>query len=262
MDCFASELTFSTLLTWKYKGVNCADCADKGHCPEFVNRVVVSCIRFVTPSATDWLMHLAIAHSVTQMTLKSFEVLVWQTGNSPLARKLMGFSAFVFGALLVILYFANILTEFVSDWVTFVMSMSVPAFFYTVWSTSRVLQAIWIQECCQVQSALEEHLNAALADFPLDPEGTASEIHDGEDSAPQQEGGSRRVFFWGKSKSVFSSGSRNLSKPSLGRRIKMPVGRGRHIFGRRGSADPEAARGGRSSACQARAGTADRTATE
>merc|ERR1712003_36945 len=103
-DCFASELHFMTLFKRQYEPVNC-----QGEGVDFSSRVVVSCIRFVTPAASNWLMHIAIAHSVTQLNLKSFELMVWITGNSRCMRRFVGLMVFISLIVCVGLFFSGVM---------------------------------------------------------------------------------------------------------------------------------------------------------
>merc|ERR1719375_1159618 len=65
--CFASKLQFITFMTRQYTTVDCADPKD------FDSSVVISCLRFVEPSMQNSLMHMAIAHSLMQLSLKTYE---------------------------------------------------------------------------------------------------------------------------------------------------------------------------------------------
>jgi len=158
-DCFASTLHFVTLLSRQYEAIDCKSEA------EFEKRVVVSCIRFIPPTATTWLMHLAISHSVTQLNFKAFEILVWVGGNSKWARRLIG--GLIVGSLstFVGLFFAGFWTEFVSSWLAFVMSLVIPWFLYTVYKSSKHLQLLWKIEAVKVQRMLELNLNTAFVDI-------------------------------------------------------------------------------------------------
>merc|ERR1719277_2075048 len=102
---------------------------------DFEDRVVVSCIAFVQPSAKHWLMHLGIAHSITQLTFKCYEVLVWVTGNSRLLRRTMCVFAFVSFAGTICIFFIGTVTTFTSSWLTVVTTFSIPIFSRTVWKT-------------------------------------------------------------------------------------------------------------------------------
>lgn len=159
-DCFASNLHFITLFNRQYTPVDC-----KGPQEAFPSRVVVSCIRFVQPSASKWLMHLAISHSITQLNLKAFEILVWVAGNSPRMRRLIGVMIFISLTVCLGLFFAGILSEFASSWLSFVTILSVPMFFHTVYQGAKVLEELWKEESARVQTSIESHLNSALSEF-------------------------------------------------------------------------------------------------
>jgi len=159
-DCFASKLHFNTFFTRSHEAIDC-----KGPEEEFPNRVVVSCIKFIQPSATLWLMHLAIAHSVTQLNFKAYEVLVWMAGNSVWFRHLLGILIFVSLSVFIGLFFGGILSEFVSSWLSFVMSFAVPCFLHTVWKTAKALEILWREDSEKVQMSIESHLNSAFKDI-------------------------------------------------------------------------------------------------
>jgi len=158
-DCFASTLHFVTFFNRQHEAIDCQDNEP------FANRVVVSCIRFIPPTATTWLMHLAISHSVTQLNFKAFEVLVWIGGNSKWSRRVIGSLVFLSFSAFVGVYFAGFMTEFVSSWLSFVMSLTIPLFLYTTFRSSKHLQRLWTAEAVQVQTNLEMHLNSAFKDI-------------------------------------------------------------------------------------------------
>jgi len=160
LDCFASELDFVTLFDRGHIAIDC-----EGNSTGFDERVVVSCIRFIPPSATTWLMHLAIAHSVTQLNFKCFELLVWIGGNSSWVRTLLRLLILVSLAAFSGLFFGGVMSEFVSSWLSFVMSLTIPMFIYVAWRSSTNLEKLWKDDSVKVQRTLEEHLNAAFTDI-------------------------------------------------------------------------------------------------
>lgn len=161
-DCFASSLHFYTFFNRDYEAVDC-DRSRGDH--DFEQRVVVSCIRFITPAGTTWLMHLAISHSITQLNFKAFELMVWIGGNSKWARRMIGFLIFLSLLSLLGLFFGGLLSEFVSSWLSFVMSLTIPMFLYTTYKTGRKLERLWNEEAIEVQRHIEEHLSGAFADI-------------------------------------------------------------------------------------------------
>jgi len=161
MDCFASPLDVTTLLTRSYEPVDCS-----GPKLPFGRQKVVSCVQFVKPSATDWLMQIAIAQSVTQLNIKCFEVFVQLSGNYRWVRNFVGFSFFISLVLLLILFFTGVMAKFVSSWLSFVMTLSVPTFLLIVWRTSSCFQELWQAQAEELQHSIEEHLKVALADLP------------------------------------------------------------------------------------------------
>lgn len=159
-DCFASKLHFDTFFTRSHEAIDCG-----GNHEDFPSRVVVSCIKFIQPSATKWLMHLAIAHSVTQLNFKAYEVLVWIAGNSTWIRYLLGTLIFVSLSTFIGLFLGGVLSEFVSSWLSFVMSFAIPVFLHTVWKTAKALECLWKQDSEKVQQSIEGHLNMAFKDI-------------------------------------------------------------------------------------------------
>jgi len=158
-DCFASTLDFATLYSREYESLDCQNVQD------FKERMVVSCIRFVPPTATTYLMHLAISHSITQLNFKAFELLVWICGNSKWSRRIVGSLIFLSLASFVILFFGGLMSEFVSSWLSFVMSLSIPLFLYSVFKASQRLEHLWKQQAIKVQLQIETHLSGAFADI-------------------------------------------------------------------------------------------------
>lgn len=152
-----------TLVERQYEPVDC------GAEPKpFPSKVVITCIRFVPPSASQWLMHFAIAHSVTQLNLKSYEVMVWISGNSPWVRRVVGALIFLSLATCIVLFFTGFMREFVSSWLSFVMVLSIPLFLWQVYQSGKVLEALWKEESTRVQQSIEQHLNSALSEFDVE----------------------------------------------------------------------------------------------
>merc|ERR1712217_399036 len=60
------------------------------------------------------------------------------------------------------LFFSGVMSEFVSSWLGFVMTFSVPVFLTTVSRTAIVLQEVWTADANRVQKSIESHLNSAL----------------------------------------------------------------------------------------------------
>lgn len=166
-DCFASRVHIATFFSREYDAIDCETPKD------FEKRMVISCIRFVPPTATTWLMHLAISYSITQLNYKAFELLVWIAGNSKWSRRIIGGLIFITFSMFVGLFFGGVLTEFVSSWLSFVMSLTIPMFLHTVYKNSRSLEKLWKDEAVKVQLQLEAHLSGAFADIEtavnLDP---------------------------------------------------------------------------------------------
>jgi len=158
-DCFASEFDFYTMISRQHQAIDC-----NGPHQDFEKRVVVSCIRFVQPAATLWLKHLAIAHSVTQLSFKCFEVLVWITGNSVRIRCAIGALTVATVFLLLLLLVGSQMVQVVS-WFSFVLALSIPIFLSTVWKSGKSLELLWKEESAHAQTAIEQHLNVALSEF-------------------------------------------------------------------------------------------------
>merc|ERR1712113_6715 len=72
LDCFASKVRFMTLLRRSYEAVDCSGPRD-----DFEDRVVITCIGFIKPSVSGVLLHVGIAHSLTQLNLKFYGLMIW-----------------------------------------------------------------------------------------------------------------------------------------------------------------------------------------
>jgi len=160
-DCFSSEVQYSTLFTQEFAGLNCS-LLDQ---PDFDTRTVVTCIRFVTPSGTNWLMHLAISHSLMQLNFKCFEILVWMGGGSRSIRRIILFFIVATIILFIALFFAGVLTSFVSSWLGFVMTLSVPKFLHSVWVTGKALHSLRTEEAVKVQRSIRQNLDVAFGNI-------------------------------------------------------------------------------------------------
>jgi hypothetical protein len=162
LDCFASEVHFMTLFTRDHHPVNC-----KGSGDDFKSTVVVSCIGFIKPTASGWLMYLGIAHSLTQLNLKFYGLLIWLGGNSRCINRLFALLGLISLPLALVLYFGGALSEFATSWLSFVTTMSVPVFLYLVNRSARILDQLWKQESSRLQGSIEQHLSLALEDVEL-----------------------------------------------------------------------------------------------
>jgi len=171
-SCFASEFKLQTMINRQYESIDC----NRPH-QEFKTRVVVSCIRFIPPTATLWLMHLGIAHSVTQLNFKCFELLVWIVGNSPKTRFVIGLLTLVSLLVSLSLFVGGHLFQVVS-WLSFVMAFSVPIFLSTVWKSGKALETLWKEESLSAQLSIEQHLNAALSDIEAEAHFEADIVDD------------------------------------------------------------------------------------
>jgi len=177
LDCFASEVHFVTLFTRTAKEVDC-----KGPMEDFEKRVVVSCIGFIKPTASGWLMHFGIAHSLTQLNLKFYGLLIWMGGNSRCINRLFALLGFVSLSFAIVLYFGGAFSEFATSWLSFVTTMSVPVFLYHVNRSATILDFLWKQESSRLQGSIEQHLSLALEDV---------EMSEQEQSLPSAVGGSQ-----------------------------------------------------------------------
>lgn len=157
--CFKSALSPKALFTRQVETLDCV-----GSMANFDENQVVSCIRFIKPSATTWLMHLAIAHSVTQLNFKAYEVLVWIAGNSRYVRYFIGFLVFV-SLMVFMALFLGVVSEFVSSWLSFVMSVTIPVYLYTVWGSAKALETLWKEDSARVHLSIESNLNTAFQDI-------------------------------------------------------------------------------------------------
>jgi len=159
-DCFASEVHVLTIIKRQYSAVDCS-----GERSNFETEQVISCVRFVEPSASEWLMHLAIANSVAQLNFKCFELGVWLAGRSRNVRHLLVllFTTSAVGVLAI--FFLGVTYSFVSSWLSFVMVLSVPAWFYLVLCSGHSFKSVWEQTEKRFQQSIESNLNAAFQDI-------------------------------------------------------------------------------------------------
>ncbi|CAK0847902.1 unnamed protein product [Prorocentrum cordatum] len=82
-------------------------------------------------------MHLGIAHSITQLNFKSYEVVVWITGNSRWVRRaIMVLSVVSFLAFLTFV-FVGYITTFTSSWLQVLTAFYIPVYLHSVWKTGR-----------------------------------------------------------------------------------------------------------------------------
>jgi len=159
-DCFASEFGPDCLFNRRTVGVDC-----NAEHKDFSQRMVVSCIRFVPPTASSWLMHLAISYSVTQLSFKAFELLVWIGGGSLKFRRFLIANVFMGFITFGILYFVGLWTDFESTFFSFVMSLTIPLFFHSVYKCSVHLEQLWQEDAARVQGNIEDNMNDAFKDI-------------------------------------------------------------------------------------------------
>jgi len=159
-DCFASEFTLACLFNKRTVGIDC-----NAEHKDFSHRMVVSCIRFVPPTASSWLMHLAISYSVTQLSFKAFELLAWIGGGSTRFRRFLLSMVFVGFSIFGILYFVGVWTDFESTWISFVMGLTIPLFFHSVYKCAVHLEQLWQEDAARVHRNIEEHLSDAFKDI-------------------------------------------------------------------------------------------------
>jgi len=157
-QCFATDFHLLTLITHQHTMIDCD--METG----FETRMVMLCVKFIQPAATTWLMHLAIAHSLTQLNFKAFEFLVWICGNSLVIRQFFGFLVFGTSVSLIILFLADLNWGIFSSWLSFVTSMACPFFLFLVFRCSGALQHLWKLDAEHVQASIEKNLTTALRD--------------------------------------------------------------------------------------------------
>ncbi|CAE7531728.1 unnamed protein product [Symbiodinium natans] len=198
MDCFASELRIQTFISRNHQPVNCSSAHESGEF--FDKQVVVSCVMFVTPSLTQWLMHLAIAHSQIQMTLKAFGVLVWSCGQYAWFHRVILATSVISAFIVCGLTFGGVMTNFNSSWSGFVISFSFPVFFWIVWNCGRILQHLWMQDSKRMQESIEENLSLALKDLAR----RAGAVESGEPDMGHRESITRKKGYFSSMKQTFS----------------------------------------------------------
>lgn len=188
-DCFASNLAFVTLFSREHTSIDCS-----GPRVAFPSNKIISCIHFIRPNASSWLMHIAISHSVTQLTFKFYELCVSIAGRSLRARRFVTFLVLAFPCVFVILFFSGELSSFISSWLSFVMTMSFPLFLFATRRASWSLYALWEEESERMQKSVDEHLKSAFPEL------------EAEDQEHQGKTGRTKSFF-----SVGTSLLRNLT---------------------------------------------------
>mmetsp|Transcript_58031 Transcript_58031/g.123273 ORF Transcript_58031/g.123273 Transcript_58031/m.123273 type:complete len:360 (+) Transcript_58031:407-1486(+) len=158
-DCFASKLHYLTLFTREHTSVDCSQPAD------FKSQVVITCITFVKPTSSGWLMHLAIGHSLTLLNFKCYEIVTWICGLHQWARRFVLLLGLIAAIVAVSLFFSGVMSEFVSSWLAFVTSLSVPSFCFLVYQSSGAFLVLHRQSTDVLQKAIENHMQVALQDF-------------------------------------------------------------------------------------------------
>lgn len=161
-DCFSSDLHISTLVTHQHSAVDCS-----GPRNDFATRTVVTCVRFISPSAPRWLMHMGIAHSVTLLNFKAFELLVWLAGSSRVFRRCLATVFVTFLVLLIALFFGGLMTTFIASWLSFVMSLTLPLFIFCVLRSGKGLEVLWYLESKRLQESITSHLDTAFKDIEV-----------------------------------------------------------------------------------------------
>lgn len=159
-DCFASELHFMTFFNRQFQAIDCGL-----NRTSFDGMVVVSCIRFIPPSATEWMKQLAISHSVTQLHLKTYEISVWAAGKSTRLRMFLASWVGTTAIIFFVLFFMGLLSTFMNSWLSFVMSLSAPYFLYSVWQFGAVLEGMWKEQAYVKQQRVESDIDLALVDI-------------------------------------------------------------------------------------------------
>jgi len=108
---------------------------------------------------------MGIAYSITQLNVKSYEFVVWITGNSRMVqRSIMVLSVVSFLGFLV-LFIASYVSTFTSSWIQVLTALYIPVYLNSVWKTGRILENLSRREAQKVQASIETHLNEAMADF-------------------------------------------------------------------------------------------------
>ncbi|KAF4697811.1 hypothetical protein FOZ63_018775, partial [Perkinsus olseni] len=72
-DCFSSPLSFKTVFT---RDMDPVDCDNEEDFNPGGGQIIVNCMKFVEPNAANWLMHIAISHSLWLLVTKAFEIIV------------------------------------------------------------------------------------------------------------------------------------------------------------------------------------------
>jgi len=163
LDCFASEVHFMTLLRRSYKAVDC-----RGPKDDFAKQSVVTCIGIIKPDVPSILLHVGITHSLTQLNLKFYGLLVWVAGNSKWLNRLFGILALTTFSVVMGIFCSGAFSEFSSSWLSFVTTLSVPGFLFNVNRSAKLLDRLRRAEAEKMQYSIDQHLSTALADMERD----------------------------------------------------------------------------------------------
>eukprot|EP00746_Dinoflagellata_sp_MGD_P004844 gnl/MRDRNA2_/MRDRNA2_109361_c0_seq1.p1 gnl/MRDRNA2_/MRDRNA2_109361_c0~~gnl/MRDRNA2_/MRDRNA2_109361_c0_seq1.p1 ORF type:complete len:376 (+),score=64.01 gnl/MRDRNA2_/MRDRNA2_109361_c0_seq1:186-1313(+) len=161
-DCFTTDLHYETLLqpTMQHPSLDCANPHQK-----LPDDTVISCVRFVPPSAAEWLMHIAISHSLSQLNIQTFQLLVWIAGASKLLRRLLMITILMFILVFASLFFAGVISAFATSWLSFVLCFSFPLFIGMVVQAAIAMDKVHVQETEKAQRVFEGHLTDAVQDI-------------------------------------------------------------------------------------------------
>lgn len=161
-DCFTTDLHYETLLqpTMQHPSLDCSNPNQKPPAGS-----VISCMRFIPPSSAEWLMHIAISHSLSQLNIQTFQVLVWIAGGSMLLRRLLMATILIFIMVFASLFFAGVMSAFATSWLSFVLCFSFPLFLGMVVQSAQALEKVHIQETESAQKDFENHLTEAVMDI-------------------------------------------------------------------------------------------------
>ncbi|KAF4657094.1 hypothetical protein FOZ61_006499 [Perkinsus olseni] len=147
-DCFSSPLSFETVFTRDMDPVDC----DHG---EYFNpgggQIIVNCMKFVEPNAANWLMHIAISHSLWLLVTKAFEIIVLMASGNKAMTTFMLVLLLLYTVAAIALFFGGFLLEFVSSWIGFVVTLSFPAFVAISRQTALILRDLRCAEIVRLR---------------------------------------------------------------------------------------------------------------
>ncbi|EER16711.1 hypothetical protein Pmar_PMAR029668 [Perkinsus marinus ATCC 50983] len=158
-DCFSSPLNFDTIFT---RDMDPVDCDREEDFNSGGGQIIVNCMKFVDPNAANWLMHLAISHSLWLLFAKAFEIIVWMASGNKAMTTFMLVLLLLYTIAAIALFFAGLLLEFTSSWIGFVVTLSFPAFVAICRQTALALRELRRAEIARLRTSVGADFGSAV----------------------------------------------------------------------------------------------------